>query len=521
YKMSWRDLELAGGVGSSAHEFWAKVCVDGIFLAATAGAEKVLGVKNVVEDVIGKSIGDLSRKALDDAPRFMDALMEASRGNPSQVQHFMAPTPGAALVEVVTRFYPARSSTDSAQNTTAQSSATQPIGGKQVAIIAQVSLAEHEPERSHRAASAAANGGSLTRPSMRAHDHGNGDGVAPSASLSVGGRSSADTRSRSSLLGGSLAGHTSTDAAVSAATSSPSGMPVGAPATVAAAVPGTGPPGLTSFSAVPSTFKALAAPSSTSDNVFDELNVTRGTSWQFELHQMRLTNKKLREEREALEALRKKKALLAKAPALSKAGPSQRACANCGRTQSAEWRSGPTGPKTLCNACGLRWSKAKSQANQAAKQRKEDEDKVMGVAPSSSALVASPSQSRSNSRDSSGSGSGGASRESSNSTNPTTVVPSPSPVASYGCYSGSPSAQPMAQSMSGYGNVYNCATSPLALYPSGPATAAPISRPGLVHQPSSSLQYGFPPPLPPHGAQVMPAYHGLDAPGPPPPPHGL
>ncbi|KPV75471.1 uncharacterized protein RHOBADRAFT_14207 [Rhodotorula graminis WP1] len=403
YKMSWRDLELAGGVGSSAHEFWAKVCVDGIFLAATAGAEKVLGVKNVVEDVIGKSIGDLSRKALDDAPRFMDALMEASRGNPSQVQHFMAPTPGAALVEVVTRFYPARSSTDSAQNTTAQSSATQPIGGKQVAIIAQ----------------------------------------------------------------------------------------------------------------------ALAAPSSTSDNVFDELNVTRGTSWQFELHQMRLTNKKLREEREALEALRKKKALLAKAPALSKAGPSQRACANCGRTQSAEWRSGPTGPKTLCNACGLRWSKAKSQANQAAKQRKEDEDKVMGVAPSSSALVASPSQSRSNSRDSSGSGSGGASRESSNSTNPTTVVPSPSPVASYGCYSGSPSAQPMAQSMSGYGNVYNCATSPLALYPSGPATAAPISRPGLVHQPSSSLQYGFPPPLPPHGAQVMPAYHGLDAPGPPPPPHGL
>jgi len=239
---------------------------------------------------------------------------------------------------------------------------------------------------------------------------------------------------------------------------------------------------------------------------------------------VRLTNKKLREEREALEALRKKKALLAKAPVLSKAGPSQRACANCGRTQSAEWRSGPTGPKTLCNACGLRWSKAKSQANQAAKQRKEDEDKVkVSTASPSAQLVASPSQSRSNSRDSSGSGSGsgsgGASRESSNSTNPTTVRPSPSPVATYGCYGGSPSAQPMAQSTSGYGNVYNCATSPLALYPSGPATAAPMSRPGLVHQPSSSLQFGFAPP-PPHGAQVMPAYHGLDAPGPPPPPHG-
>jgi hypothetical protein len=28
-----------------------------------------------------------------------------------------------------------------------------------------------------------------------------------------------------------------------------------------------------------------------------------------------------------------------------------------GTLDSPEWRKGPTGPKTLCNACGLRWAK--------------------------------------------------------------------------------------------------------------------------------------------------------------------
>ncbi|KAI8066722.1 hypothetical protein BC940DRAFT_302140 [Gongronella butleri] len=32
-------------------------------------------------------------------------------------------------------------------------------------------------------------------------------------------------------------------------------------------------------------------------------------------------------------------------------------CMDCGTTTSPEWRRGPHGPKTLCNACGLRWSK--------------------------------------------------------------------------------------------------------------------------------------------------------------------
>ncbi|KAK9765810.1 white collar 2 type of transcription factor [Basidiobolus ranarum] len=34
-----------------------------------------------------------------------------------------------------------------------------------------------------------------------------------------------------------------------------------------------------------------------------------------------------------------------------------RVCTECGKTDSPEWRKGPHGPKTLCNACGLRWAK--------------------------------------------------------------------------------------------------------------------------------------------------------------------
>lgn len=32
-------------------------------------------------------------------------------------------------------------------------------------------------------------------------------------------------------------------------------------------------------------------------------------------------------------------------------------CGDCGTSDSPEWRKGPNGPKTLCNACGLRWAK--------------------------------------------------------------------------------------------------------------------------------------------------------------------
>ncbi|KAI8975713.1 hypothetical protein BDF20DRAFT_810443, partial [Mycotypha africana] len=42
-------------------------------------------------------------------------------------------------------------------------------------------------------------------------------------------------------------------------------------------------------------------------------------------------------------------------------GPDEYVCADCGTTSSPEWRKGPHGPKSLCNACGLRWAKRNKQ----------------------------------------------------------------------------------------------------------------------------------------------------------------
>lgn len=47
-------------------------------------------------------------------------------------------------------------------------------------------------------------------------------------------------------------------------------------------------------------------------------------------------------------------------------------CADCGTLDSPEWRKGPKGPKTLCNACGLRWAK---------KEKKRTGDDVKNSSP--------------------------------------------------------------------------------------------------------------------------------------------
>ncbi|ORX52758.1 hypothetical protein DM01DRAFT_1408088 [Hesseltinella vesiculosa] len=39
--------------------------------------------------------------------------------------------------------------------------------------------------------------------------------------------------------------------------------------------------------------------------------------------------------------------------------PSQKQCTRCGAMESPEWRRGPSGHKTLCNACGLRYFRLK------------------------------------------------------------------------------------------------------------------------------------------------------------------
>jgi hypothetical protein len=37
--------------------------------------------------------------------------------------------------------------------------------------------------------------------------------------------------------------------------------------------------------------------------------------------------------------------------------PLGQGCLECGATQTPVWRTGPRGPKTLCNRCGVRYSK--------------------------------------------------------------------------------------------------------------------------------------------------------------------
>ncbi|KAF9520014.1 hypothetical protein BS47DRAFT_1387630 [Hydnum rufescens UP504] len=58
------------------------------------------------------------------------------------------------------------------------------------------------------------------------------------------------------------------------------------------------------------------------------------------------------DEAEKEEVARKKKARK-----LANGAAAQYICVTCGRTDSPEWRKGPLGAKTLCNACGLRWAK--------------------------------------------------------------------------------------------------------------------------------------------------------------------
>lgn len=41
----------------------------------------------------------------------------------------------------------------------------------------------------------------------------------------------------------------------------------------------------------------------------------------------------------------------------SKVDEDTHVCTDCGTVESPEWRKGPQGPKTLCNACGLRYAK--------------------------------------------------------------------------------------------------------------------------------------------------------------------
>ncbi|KAK9719018.1 hypothetical protein K7432_005072 [Basidiobolus ranarum] len=86
------------------------------------------------------------------------------------------------------------------------------------------------------------------------------------------------------------------------------------------------------------------------DNAFSVLNLEHTTNWQYELHQLKMTNRHLREELDTLlnaNRRRKKRHL-----------PVYNCCTWCQRKDSPEWRRGPLGPRTLCNPCGIKYAKS-------------------------------------------------------------------------------------------------------------------------------------------------------------------
>ncbi|KAL1920167.1 uncharacterized protein VTP21DRAFT_1313 [Calcarisporiella thermophila] len=75
-------------------------------------------------------------------------------------------------------------------------------------------------------------------------------------------------------------------------------------------------------------------------------------------------------------------------------------CQNCKSTETPEWRKGPMGPRTLCNACGLTWAKTtrqnhKNQSHQQSKRGRfmdKGYDHVQPLAGNFSASTSFPHQ---------------------------------------------------------------------------------------------------------------------------------
>lgn len=111
-----------------------------------------------------------------------------------------------------------------------------------------------------------------------------------------------------------------------------------------------------------SSVESTAAPASThsqeyyddaaADDVFGELKTTKCTSWQYELRQMEMANRRMAEEVAGALSMAKKRKRRKGA-----AGKLVTQCANCYTRNTPEWRKGPSGDHDLCNSCGLRWAK--------------------------------------------------------------------------------------------------------------------------------------------------------------------
>jgi pre-rRNA-processing protein SRD1 len=84
-----------------------------------------------------------------------------------------------------------------------------------------------------------------------------------------------------------------------------------------------------------------------------ELAPDRNTSWQYELHKVMLTNRRLKR---ALDNSLNAQTSTTNSPIVT-----ETTCSNCFKRQTTQWRKGPEGPRSLCNSCGLRYAKQLNQ----------------------------------------------------------------------------------------------------------------------------------------------------------------
>ncbi|CAO3618995.1 unnamed protein product [Mucor fragilis] len=85
------------------------------------------------------------------------------------------------------------------------------------------------------------------------------------------------------------------------------------------------------------------SPDAANDNLFAELESSRTTNWQYELHQLQQSNKRLRDQLDKYNNPNKQRRKK-KTKYNEHEGPKM--CAECQRKDSPEWRKGPTGPKS-------------------------------------------------------------------------------------------------------------------------------------------------------------------------------
>lgn len=329
YQLSWQDLRAAGGLGEK--EYWSKITVNGMFLYNTPSVKTVVGHES--HHLHGKSMFDYIEASK--APELAIALNDARAGKSVRLRYKIKNARGS-WVDVITNFFP---------NTNPSSpTGRRPRGSTHPTIVLQTN--EYASEVRRRATMGTTSG---TLP-------------LPTGIVSPGG---VDGQQRPSIS------HVNSfrDMVVTTPDASDDGRSSGSNSGSGS---GSDSSAVSTFSAIPSTYKTLLSQAKAqSDNLFDELDTTRTTSWQYELHQLKLTNKKLKEELAMLEAARrkrKKKDLAGYNGSSTSAASSRplavanttggKTCANCGKTDSPEWRVGPSGARNLCNACGLRWAKA-------------------------------------------------------------------------------------------------------------------------------------------------------------------